>query len=128
MTSYELFEYLENNFINENVSKLDEIKEKVITPLEARYDSRASFCNKAKVVEFKIEKYIIKMLISYDTIVAINVEPCNEILVGGYYSQTTTRHIKEFYLYCYPFANTLTTKDIKNMVLKWRWTDEPLPF
>ena len=63
--------------------------------LQARYDSRASFYGKAKVVE---EKGILK-LYSYDTLVA-TVEKTNNGFVCHYlgkYSQTTTRHQKEFF-------------------------------
>lgn len=63
--------------------------------LQARYDSRASFYGKAKVVE---DKDILK-LYSYDTLVA-TVEKTNngfECHYLGKYSQTTTRHQKEFF-------------------------------
>lgn len=63
--------------------------------LSCRYDSRASFYGKAKVVE---DKDILK-LYSYDTLVA-TVEKTKEGFVCHYlgkYSQTTTRHQKEFF-------------------------------
>lgn len=63
--------------------------------LSCRYDSRASFYGKAKVVQ---DKDTLK-LYSYDTLVA-TVEKSKEGFVCHYlgkYSQTTTRHQKEFF-------------------------------
>lgn len=63
-----------------------------IYELSARYDSRKSFCGKAKVIELDNGT---KQLLSYSTIVG-------EIKNGEYFqlwdgkSQTTTRHINEF--------------------------------
>lgn len=66
--------------------------------LEARFDSRKSFYNKATVTEDKNGKY----LTSYNTVVAritdknhgYKIAPYAEVY--GTYSQTTLRHIKEF--------------------------------
>ena len=58
--------------------------------LQARFDKRKSFYNKAKVIR---EDNTIKLK-SYDTIVA---EISHHILkIYGGYSQTTKRHIREF--------------------------------
>lgn len=73
--------------------------------LQTRYDSRASFYGKAQVSEeVKRQKgvvYVVSELYSYGTLVARatkNEETClttYEYL--GQYSQTTTRHQKEFF-------------------------------
>lgn len=69
-----------------------EVKEngEFVEYLQARYDSRADFYKKAKVLEYNGATY----LQSYDTIVA-KIENGNAI-VNGWYSQTTARHINEF--------------------------------
>lgn len=61
-----------------------------IYELMARYDARQSFYGKAKVIELP-NKTALK---SYDTIVAVIKD--GQPMVRGDYSQTTTRHIKEF--------------------------------
>lgn len=61
-----------------------------IYELMARYDARQSFYGKAKVIELS-NKTALK---SYDTIVAVIKD--GKPMVRGDYSQTTTRHIKEF--------------------------------
>lgn len=55
-----------------------------------QYDSRKSFYKKAKVLSYNGEIY----LQSYDTIVA----KCSndEVIINGWYSETTARHINEF--------------------------------
>lgn len=58
--------------------------------LEPRYDARQSFYKKALVIETKKRIY----LKSYSTIVACIED--NMAFVDGWYSQTTTRHIKDF--------------------------------
>ena len=60
--------------------------------LEAIYDNRKSFYGKAQLIESeeKIE------LQSYDTIVATYLKKENKFVLHGKYSQTTTRHQKEF--------------------------------
>lgn len=66
--------------------------------LEARFDSRKSFYNKATVTEDKNGKY----LTSYNTVVARITDKYNGYAITPYaevygtYSQTTLRHIKEF--------------------------------
>lgn len=59
--------------------------------LDCRYDSRASFYNKARVTEYKDGTQI---LTSYNTRVAVIKN--DRAFINGFYSQTTTRHIKEF--------------------------------
>lgn len=63
--------------------------------LEARYDSRASFYGKAHVL---IDENGDLLLRSYNTIVAgiFNGKNGRFAEVGGWYSATTGRHIKEF--------------------------------
>lgn len=73
--------------------------------LGCRYDSRASFYGKAQVKqESKLQEgvlYTTQELYSYGTLVArittneeTNKSTCEYL---GYYSQTTTRHQKEFF-------------------------------
>jgi hypothetical protein len=70
-----------------------------ISDLECHYDSRASFYGKAKVIDFgkKVS------LISYNTEVAVYDKEKRELVIKesdfsnqGRYSQTTSRHIREF--------------------------------
>lgn len=70
--------------------------------LECRFDSRASFYSKAKVITHPNNKI---SLLSYNTEVAVFDKDKNELLVkasemsnNGKYSNTTTRHIREFAL------------------------------
>lgn len=60
------------------------------TPLTARYDARASFYGKAQVLE-NGETQVLK---SYDTYVCIIKG--NHAFICDTYSNTTTRHIREF--------------------------------
>lgn len=86
--------------------------------LECRYDSRQSFYGKAKVEETQeIQdnvKYTIIELYSYGTLVARitkNEETClSTCEYLGQYSQTTTRHQKEFFR-----QYGLTDKEIKEL-------------
>jgi hypothetical protein len=59
--------------------------------LQARYDARQSFYGKARVYEMDNGA---KVLESYSTIVAV-IEK-GDLFLRGRYSQTTTRHIREF--------------------------------
>lgn len=63
----------------------------IITELTARYDARQSFYGKAHVLDFGNGFY---QLMSYETIVS----ECKNGVVKelGKWSQTTTRHQKEF--------------------------------
>lgn len=69
--------------------------------LDTIYDSRQSFYGKAKVRENEDKNIIHKELVSYDTLVANYVCYKNEnkqvFEYFGKYSQTTTRHQKEFF-------------------------------
>ncbi len=58
--------------------------------LSTQYDSRASFYGKARVEDYGHKK----VLVSYSTDVAV-IEK-GKAKVSGLYSNTTTRHIKEF--------------------------------
>jgi hypothetical protein len=60
--------------------------------LKPVYDTRASFYGKAQVRQ-ETDKLI---LTSYDTDVAYIDLKKNKAVVNGHYSETTTRHIKEF--------------------------------
>lgn len=70
-----------------------------ISDLESNYDSRASFYGKAKVIDFGTKL----SLISYNTEVAVYDKETRELEIkaseyseNGKYSQTTSRHIREF--------------------------------
>jgi hypothetical protein len=69
--------------------------------LECRFDSRASFYSKAKVIDYGTKV----SLISYNTEVAVYDRKKGELLIKateyssqGKYSATTNRHIREFAL------------------------------
>ena len=86
--------------------------------LECRYDARQSFYGKAQVIEKEEEQgnvlYIIKELKSYSTIVARSTTNTETNITTyeylGKYSQTTTRHQKEFFK-----QNGLNDKEIKEL-------------
>ena len=69
--------------------------------LECRYDSRASFYKKAKVVIKEDNICCNELLYSYGTLVAIytkdKMSTLEQFSYLGKYSQTTTRHQKEFF-------------------------------
>ena len=85
--------------------------------LEPRYDSRASFYDKAKVFIKEDNITYDELLYSYDTLVAIYTKDKignKEIFTYcGKYSQTTTRHQKEFFR-----QNGLDDKQIKELMEK----------
>lgn len=54
--------------------------------------------SKAWIARISDSKYALK---SYNDIVAIFDIDKNEMIVYGYYSRTTNRHIKKFYKFCY---------------------------
>lgn len=87
--------------------------------LDCRYDSRASFYKKAKVRVCSDEKIEHLELLSYNTLVANYVYYKNEnrkvFEYLGCYSQTTTRHQKEFFKQL-----RLTDGEIKELWLKGR--------
>ena len=68
--------------------------------LGCRYDSRKSFYGKAQVEEKEYDNFMAYILLSYGTEVA-SIEKYNNGLINYYYngkySQTTTRHQKEFF-------------------------------
>lgn len=76
--------------------------------LDCRYDARASFYGKAqvKIIKNGLELY------SYSTLVARITEEPNKTTYEnfGKFSQTTTRHQKEFFK-----QNGLTDKEIKEL-------------
>ena len=85
----------------------------MIYELDCRYDTRKSFYGKAQVEENETdvfgEKELDKRLFSYGTIVGRVYQLGNKITYYyfGKYSQTTTRHQKEFFK-----QNGLTDKEI----------------
>jgi homoserine trans-succinylase len=83
--------------------------------LDCRYDSRASFYGKAKVRVCEESENITHLeLLSYGTLVANYVfykkENKKVYEYFGNYSQTTTRHQKEFFR-----QNGLSDKEIKEL-------------
>lgn len=60
--------------------------------LQARYDSRQSFYRKAEV---QVNADGSKFLYSYDTLVAA-LRPDGTLKINGVWSQTTSRHQREF--------------------------------
>lgn len=82
--------------------------------LDCRYDTRQSFYGKAKVEETKTSYGKFLELYSYGTLVAtIDIDTINNKKVFEYcgrYSQTTTRHQKEFFR-----QNGLSEKEIKEL-------------
>lgn len=84
----------------------------MIYDLIPQYDARASFYGKAKIEEYQDKKAKTLHLLSYNTFVANIVEYNDKIIYEyfGKYSQTTTRHQKEFFK-----QNGLTEKQIKEL-------------
>ena len=80
--------------------------------LKCRYDSRASFYGKAKVEETQYIGLNLLELYSYGTLVAKieEKEDKTTYIYLGKYSQTTTRHQKEFFK-----QNGLSDKEIKEL-------------
>ena len=89
--------------------------------LDCRYDSRKSFYGKARIIESEEIQdnivYEVLELYSYDTLVARitrNKETClSTCEYLGKYSQTTTRHQKEFFR-----QYRLSDKQIKELMKK----------
>ena len=82
--------------------------------LECRFDSRQSFYGKAKV-EITLTTYEQTIdLYSYGTLVASVITNFNDMkrkyIYNGQYSQTTTRHQKEFFK-----QQGLSNKEIKEL-------------
>lgn len=80
--------------------------------LSCRYDSRNSFYGKAQVLEQTMSDWQEIDLYSYGTLVAKIEEKENKktYIYLGKYSQTTTRHQKEFFK-----QNGLCDKEIKDL-------------
>ena len=81
--------------------------------LSCQYDTRKSFYGKARVREYEFEELKLIELISYNTKVAYIKDYKNaykKFVYFGKYSQTTTRHQKEFFK-----QNGLTDKQIKEL-------------
>lgn len=85
--------------------------------LDCRYDTRQSFYGKARVEEYEDENARTLHLLSYGTFVANIVYYKNKnkkvYEYFGRYSQTTTRHQKEFFK-----QNGLSDKEIKELFNK----------
>lgn len=83
--------------------------------LDARYDSRKSFYNKAKTQTIKNSVEQVCELYSYGTLVAsVIYNFIDEYIIYKYfgkYSQTTTRHQKEFFK-----QHGASDNDIKNIL------------
>lgn len=77
-----------------------------------QYDTRKSFYKKAIVKEYEDENAKTWQLLSYNTLVANIVKYKDKIVYEyfGKYSQTTTRHQKEFFK-----QNGLTEKQLKEL-------------
>lgn len=80
--------------------------------LDCRYDARQSFYGKAKVEESETSNGMIYKLYSYGTLVALinEYEDKKVYHYFGKYSQTTTRHQKEFFR-----QNGLSDREIKEL-------------
>ena len=82
--------------------------------LECKYDAKQSFYKKAKVVIEEDNICFNELLYSYGTLVAIytkdKMSTSEQFSYLGKYSQTTTRHQKEFFR-----QKGLTEKEIKEL-------------
>ena len=80
--------------------------------LDCRYDTRNSFYGKAKVLETNNKNVNDLQLFSYNTLVARITRIGGKMVCHyfGKYSQTTTRHQKEFFK-----QNGLSDKEIKDL-------------
>lgn len=80
--------------------------------LDCRYDSRKSFYGKAQVLEQTMSDWKETDLYSYNTLVAkiIETKKTKKYIYYGKYSQTTTRHQREFFR-----QNGLSDKQIKEL-------------
>ena len=95
----------------------------MIYDLECRYDTRQSFYGKAKVETTKNTYEQTQDLYSYGTLVASIVwnfeKNTRTYIYNGKYSQTTTRHQKEFFK-----QNGLSEKEIKELFKNGRLEKE----
>jgi len=89
--------------------------------LKCKYDSRQSFYGKAKVKETMYVGLKLIELYSYSTLVAKieEKEDKTTYIYFGKYSQTTTRHQKEFFK-----QNGLNDKEIKELFKNGRLEKE----
>ena len=82
--------------------------------LNCIYDSRQSFYGKAVVTEYEDENKLVKELYSYSTLVAKITKDKKTGLTTyeylGNFSQTTTRHQKEFFK-----QNDLSNNELKEL-------------
>jgi hypothetical protein len=80
--------------------------------LDCRYDSRKSFYGKAQVLEQTMSDWKETDLYSYNTLDAkiIETKKTKKYIYYGKYSQTTTRHQREFFK-----QNGLSDKQIKEL-------------
>ena len=88
----------------------------MIFDLSCKYDSRLNFYGKARVEIKEYDNFTALILYSYGTEVA-SIENYKNGLIqyyyNGYFSQTTTRHQKEFFK-----QNGLSDKEIKDLMKK----------
>lgn len=86
----------------------------MIYNLNCEYDTRKSFYGKAQVEQKEENSLIINNLYSYGTLVAQRITNVDTMKTTykylGKYSQTTTRHQKEFFR-----QNGLSDKEIKEL-------------
>jgi hypothetical protein len=80
--------------------------------LSCQYDTRQSFYGKAQVLEQTMSDWKETDLYSYNTLVAkiIETKKNKKYIYYGKYSQTTTRHQKEFFK-----QNGLSDEEIKEL-------------
>lgn len=85
--------------------------------LQAIYDARQSFYGKAKTETVRNTYQQVCNLFSYNTLVATIIYNFNDMTILykslGKFSQTTTRHQKEFFK-----QHNLNDKEIKNLLNK----------
>ena len=84
----------------------------MLTELQARYDARQSFYGKAQIKTTQNKNVLDFQLYSYNTLVAkvTQIGNVKQYFYFGKYSQTTTRHQKEFFK-----QNGLSEKEIKEI-------------
>jgi len=93
----------------------------MITELQARYDTRQSFYGKAQIETTQNKNVLDYKLLSYGTLVArvSTIGNTTQYFYFGKYSQTTTRHQKEFFK-----QNGLSDKEIKELIKNGTLTKE----
>ena len=102
--------------------KMDNRYLEFMAKLEPQYDGAKSFYHKAKV--YRDDKGSI-YLQSYDTIVAQIKDPAitgtkkSQVIINGWYSRTTARHINEFLLQYTNCDRKLSKKDIEGGETIW---------